>query len=273
MTRKPPMGFADAGMILGLVLVWVFVLYPALWIFIGSFRPTGALFAGGAGLTIDNYITIFEDGFGIFIMNSMLLCVGAVIIATFVSVLAAYAFSRLRFPMKRLILGFFLMGQLFPWIVLVTPLFVLFASIGLIDTRIGMLFCYVAISIPFSVYLLIGYLETLPRELDEAAIMDGCSRMGVIWRIVFPLMMPGIVATATYAFLLCWTEYLFALAFLTSTELKTIPLGLSQFFGESRVDWGAVMAASAVTTLPALLLFLPLQTRLTSGLAAGAVKG
>ena len=135
-----------------------------------------------------------------------------------------------------------------------------------------MLFVYVAISIPFSIYLLVGYLESVPRELDEAAIIDGCSRFQVIWRIIFPIMLPGIVATATYAFLLCWTEYLFALAFLTKMHLKTMPLGLYAFFGEDTTEWGNIMAASALTTLPTLLLFLPLQTRMASGLAAGSVK-
>jgi len=112
----------------------------------------------------------------------------------------------------------------------------------------------------------------VPRSLDEAAIMDGCSRSQVIWRIVFPIMLPGIVATATYAFLLCWSEYLFALAFLTDTDRKTMPLLLSSYFGENIVEWGNVMAGSALTTLPTLLLFLPLQRRMTSGLAAGSVK-
>jgi ABC-type glycerol-3-phosphate transport system permease component len=112
----------------------------------------------------------------------------------------------------------------------------------------------------------------VPRSLDEAAIIDGCSQFQVIWKVVFPIMLPGIVATATYAFLLCWSEYLFALAFLTETEKKTMPLLLNAYFGENVVEWGNVMAGSALTTLPTLLLFLPLQTWMTSGLAAGSVK-
>jgi ABC-type glycerol-3-phosphate transport system permease component len=151
-------------------------------------------------------------------------------------------------------------------------LFILFARLGLLNNYLGMIFVYVSVSIPFSIYLLVGYLEAVPRSLDEAAILDGCSQFQVIWRIVFPIMLPGVVATATYAFLLCWSEYLFALAFLTQTDLKTMPLLLSAFFGENVVEWGNVMAASALMALPTLLLFLPLQTRMSSGLAAGAVK-
>ena len=153
-----------------------------------------------------------------------------------------------------------------------TPLFILFARLGLLNNYLGMIFVYVSVSIPFSIYLLVGYLEAVPRSLDEAAILDGCSQFQVIWRIVFPIMLPGVVATATYAFLLCWSEYLFALAFLTQTDLKTMPLLLSAFFGENVVEWGNVMAGSALMALPTLLLFLPLQTRMASGLVAGAVK-
>jgi len=168
--------------------------------------------------------------------------------------------------------GGILFGQVFPWIVLINPLFVAFATMHLINSYVGMILTYTAFTIPFSVYMLVGYLVTVPKSLDEAAIIDGASRWQVIWYIICPVMLPGFVATATYAFLLCWTEYLFALAFLTQTDLKTLPLGLYQFFGDDSVDWGAVMAASVVTTLPVFLLFLPIQGRISPGRVAGAVK-
>ncbi len=196
----------------------------------------------------------------------------AVLISTFVSVIAAYVFSRRRFRWKSAIFGGVMLGQTFPWIILVTPVFILFARLGLLNTYLGIIVCYVAVTIPFSVYLLVGYLESVPRSLDEMAIIDGCPPFQVIWRIVFPIMLPGVVATATYAFILCWSEYLFALAFLTRTDMKTMPLALYAFFGEHTTEWGQVMAAAALTTLPPLLLFLPLQTKLSAGLAAGAVK-
>ena len=255
-------------------VVWTFLVFPAAWIFVGSFKTNETMFSATTfTFTLENYATIIRSGFGRFLFNSLYICLVAVAISTFVSVIAAYVFSRKRFRGKRTLFGAVILGQLFPWIILVTPLFIMFAHIGLLNSHIGMILSYVAISIPFSVYLLVGYLETVPRELDEAAVMDGCSQFQIIWTIIFPVMLPGIVATATYAFLLMWTEFLFALAFLTRTSLKTMPLGLAQFFGEQTVDWGAIMAASAVTTLPALLLFLPLQTRLSAGLTAGSVKG
>lgn len=255
-------------------IVWAFLIFPVVWIVFGSFRTNATIFSDSiVTFTLEHYVTIFRAGFGRFIFNSLFICLVAVVISTFISVIASYVFSRKRFRGKKILFGSVILGQMFPWIILVTPLFILFARLGLLNSYIGMIMAYVAISIPFSVYLMVGYLETVPRELDEAAVMDGCSQFQIIWTIIFPIMLPGIVATATYAFLLMWTEFLFALAFLTRTSLKTMPLGLAQFFGEQSVDWGAVMAASAVTTLPALLLFLPLQTKLSSGLTAGSVKG
>ena len=255
------------------LLALFFLVYPTAWVILASFKTPGTMFsATEIEFSIVNYLTLFQTGYARNIFNSLYLCLAAVLISTVVSVAAAYTFSRLRFRWKRHIFGSVLLGQCFPWIILVTPLFILFARAGLLNNHLSMLFVYTAITIPFSVYLLVGYLESVPRQLDEAAIIDGCTRFQVIWKIVFPIMLPGIVATATYAFMLCWTEYLFALAFLTKTDLKTMPLGLYAFFGEDTAEWGNIMAASALTTFPTLLLFLPLQTKLASGLAAGSVK-
>ena len=159
--------------LVGLTLVVLFVLvYPTAWIIIASFKSPAAIFSGEFGdFSLQSYVTLLETGFARNIFNSLYLCIGAVLISTFVSVLAAYAFSRMRFRAKRYIFGSVLLGQCFPWIILVTPLFILFAQLGLLNNHLSMLFVYTAISIPFSIYLLVGYLESVPRELDEAAIM------------------------------------------------------------------------------------------------------
>lgn len=264
---------AEALLLSLALIVMVVLVYPTAWIFIASFRTPETMFAmRGWVFTLDNYTRLIASGFARAIVNSLFLCVTSVVLSTLVAVVAAYVFSRLRFRGKRLLFAAIMFGQTFPWIILVTPLFILFARLGLLNNYAGMVFVYVSVSIPFSIYLLVGYLEAVPRSLDEAAILDGCSQFQVIWRIVFPILLPGVVATATYAFLLCWSEYLFALAFLTQTELKTMPLLLNAYFGENVVEWGNVMAGSALMTLPTLLLFLPLQTRMAAGLAAGAVK-
>jgi ABC-type glycerol-3-phosphate transport system permease component len=267
-----PTPLAMVAVLLATVAVLFFMVYPAIYVFYGSFKAGGGILGETGGFTLANYRRIFASGFALFTLNSVLICSAATAVSTFVSVCAAYVFSRFRFRGRGVLFGAVLLGQMFPWIMLVNPLFVAYAKWGLINSYAGMIFCYTAFTIPFSVYMLTGYLATVPRSLDEAATIDGATQFQILWRVVFPIMLPGIVATATYAFLLCWTEYLFALAFLTQTQMKTLPLGLYQFFGDDRVDWGAVMAASAIATLPTLILFLPLQSRLTAGLAAGAVK-
>ncbi|WP_311031311.1 carbohydrate ABC transporter permease [Mesorhizobium koreense] len=269
---RAPGGLALLAAALLAILTLFLLVYPAIYVLIGSFRPGGGLLSATGTFTFRNYVRIFQSGFGRFIFNSLAICVAATAASTILSIMAAYAFSRFDFRFKRALFTGILFGQVFPWIVLINPLFVAFATLHLINSYIGMILTYTAFTVPFSVYMLVGYLVTVPKSLDEAAIIDGASRWQVIWYIICPVMLPGFVATATYAFLLCWTEYLFALAFLTQTDLKTLPLGLYQFFGEDNVDWGAVMAASVVTTLPVFLLFLPIQGRISPGRIAGAVK-
>ena len=255
------------------VLALLILVYPTAWVLIASFRTPETMFASSRWeFTLDNYVRLMESGFGRNLAKSMLLCLVSVAISTVLAANAAYAFSRLRFRGRNLLFDSVLFGQTFPWIILVTPVFILCARLGLLNNPASMIFVYVAVTLPFSIYLLVGYLRAVPRSLDEAAIIDGATRLQIIWKIVFPVMLPGIVATATYAFLLCWSEYLFALALLTEDEAKTMPLALYVYFGENVTEWGNVMAASALTTLPTLLLFLPLQTRMVSGLAAGSVK-
>jgi ABC-type glycerol-3-phosphate transport system permease component len=261
-----------ALVVVALIVLFILV-YPTAWVIVASFKTPATMFAATRWeFTFDNYISVMREGFGQNILNSLVLCIGSVLISTVIAVNAAYAFSRGNFRYRRVLFGSVLFGQTFPWIVLVTPVFILFARMGLLNNWLSMIFIYVAVSLPFSIYLLVGYLRAVPKSLDEAALLDGATRLQIVWKIIFPIMLPGIVATATYAFLLCWSEYLFAVTLLTQDEMKTMPLALYLYFGENVTEWGNVMAASALTTIPTLLLFLPLQTQMVSGLAAGSVK-
>lgn len=263
----------EVAIVLLTILVLFVLVYPTAWVLVASLKTPATMFDSTRWeFTLANYTSLLSTGFARNIFNSLYLCIASVLVSTIVSVHAAYVFSRKTFRAKRMLFASILFGQTFPWIILVTPVFILFARLGLLNNPLSMIFVYVAVSIPFSTYLLVGYLRAVPKSLDEAAIIDGASHLQIIWRIVFPVMLPGIVATATYAFLLCWSEYLFALALLTQEEMKTMPLALYLFFGENVTEWGNVMAASALTTLPTLLLFLPLQTQMVSGLSAGSVK-
>lgn len=268
--RRRPLG-TSALVATALAAVLAFLLLPAMLLLVASLSSGGAL-GGTIGFTPRNYLRLFESGFSRFMLNSLLVCTGATVVGTVISLYAAYAISRLNFPGRRSVVAVILSGQFFPWIVLVTPLFLLFARAALSNSLVALGAAYAAVMVPFSVYLLLGYLATVPRSLDEAAFMDGASRNDVVWRIIVPVTWPGLVATATYGFLQCWSEYLLALTLLTDANVKTIPLGLYQFFGDDRIDWGMVMAGSVAAIVPTLALFLPLQRLLVSGLTAGAVK-
>jgi ABC-type glycerol-3-phosphate transport system permease component len=263
----------NGGMFLAVTLFMVFLLAPAAFVFRGSIQNISvSLVSSDGGFTLDNYLSILSDGYFIYVFNSLYICAAATVLACTISLFAAYGLSRFRFPGRGFVFGAIMGGQFFPWIILVNPIFIFFARSGLINSHIGLILCYAAFVTPFTIYLLVGYLTTIPKALDEAAIVDGANRFQVIRLVILPIMWPGLVAAATFGFLQSWSEYLLALALITEDGLKTIPLGLYQYFGDVQVDWGAVMAGSVVATVPTLLLFLPLQKKLVSGLTQGATK-
>ncbi len=258
--------------------ILILLAFPTVWVFLTSIRPESMLFLDSFRLivrpvTLENYRSLLIDTtFPIYIFNSLVVCSISTVIAVTVSMLAAYSFSRREFRWRSGLLITVVLSQLFPYVILITPIYVIFFQLNLVNTRLGLVIAYIAITIPFSVYMLLGYLDTIPRELDEAATMDGCSTLRVIWSVILPVAWPGVVATAIYSFAQAWNEYLIALTLVTRNELKTIPVGLAGFFGEYTTRWDLVMTASVIATIPSLIIFLILQRQLVSGLAAGAVK-
>ena len=168
---------------------------------------------------------------------------------------------------------FVLIGQLLPTAAIIVPLFITLRVLGLVNTYLGLILVYMIITLPLSVWMLASYFRAIPRELDEAATIDGASRVGILFRIVLPLSTPGIVAVCVFAFVTTWNEFIFALCFATDSLVKTLPIGLAEFSTEFNTDWGAVMAASVIMTLPIALLFLSMQRLFVGGLTAGATKG
>lgn len=269
--------FKDGLAVLAVFAVLAVLVFPFVWIVLTSLRPSEELFAESFRLvtetvTLANFRDLLQSGFGRFILNSILVVVPATIITVLVALLSAYSFSRRTFRWRGLLLIVVVFSQVFPFVILVTPMYFIFYQLGLVNTYVGLIIAYVAITTPFSVYMLLGYLDTVPRQLDEAAIIDGCSTIGVIFRVVFPVAWPGIAATAIYIFAQAWNEFLFALTLMTRSELKTIPVGLANFFGQYTTQWELVMAASVLATLPTFVFFLFMQRHLVAGLAAGAVK-
>jgi multiple sugar transport system permease protein len=279
MSRRRALQLGQDMVIVTVVLLVLLALdFPTLWILLTSIRPEGEVFSDtfrllSSTLTLDSYRTLLaKTTFPTYVRNSLVVSLVSTVLAVAVSLLAAYGFSRRRFPLRRVLLIGVVFSQLFPYVILITPIYVIFYHLKLVNTSIGLIIAYVATTVPFSVYMLFGYIGSVPRELDEAGIVDGCSTLRVIWSVILPVAWPGVAATAIYAFAQSWNEYLIALTLVTRNELKTVPLGLASFFGEYTTRWDLVMTASVLATLPTLVIFLILQRRLVSGLATGAVK-
>jgi multiple sugar transport system permease protein len=259
----------------GLLLVLAF---PFIWVVLISFRPDREIFTRTFRLfttvTLDNYYALLENSpFTAYLKNSIIICSISTVAAVTISLIAAYGFSRNRnFKGRGVLLLLVVCTQLFPYVILITPLYSMFLKFGLIDNPISLVLSYTAMNLPFAIYLLLGYLDTIPQDLDEAAKLDGASTLQIIFKVILPIAWPGVVTVAVNAFVSGWDEFLFALTLMTSDEKKTVPVGLAGFFGEYTTQWNLVMTASVISTLPTLILFMFLQRKLVSDLAAGAVK-
>jgi multiple sugar transport system permease protein len=207
------------------------------------------------------------------VVNSLVVASGTVVVSLVVGVLGGYALARLRFPFRRASLMSFLVTYMLPPITLIIPLYLLMSRFGLLDTKLGLVIVYCSLAIPFALWTMSNFFSTLPVELEEAARVDGCSRLGALFRVILPLSRPGIIATALFAFLLCWDEFLYSLIFTSTSRAKTIPVAIAEFTGRNAVDFGLIAAGGIVASLPPLLLTLALQRYLIGGLSSGAVKG
>jgi multiple sugar transport system permease protein len=230
--------------------------------------------------TLSRYVEIFSargtgagTQFRDAMVNSFIVALGTVAISLTVGTLGGYALARLRFPLRRTTLLSFLVTYMLPPITLLIPLYLLMARFGLLDTKIGLIIVYCSLATPFSLWTMSNFLGSLPLELEEAARVDGCSRLGALVRVILPLARPGIVATGLFAFLLCWDEFLYALIFTSTTSAKTIPVAIAEFTGRNAVDFGLIAAGGILASLPPVLLTLGFQRYLIEGLSAGAVKG
>ena len=190
-----------------------------------------------------------------------------------VGVLGAYAFARLDFRFRRTTLAVFLLTYMLPPIALVIPLYLLMSTFGLLDSRVGLVIVYSSFITPFVLWIMSNYFLTLPAELEEAARVDGCSRLGALWRIMLPIARPGLFATAMFGFLLAWDEFLYALIFTSTGASKTIPVAIAEFTGRNSADFGLIAAGGVLASVPPVLIGMALQRYVVGGLTSGAVKG
>jgi multiple sugar transport system permease protein len=278
-------GVARWVVIVGLVIVTVFPFYYMVLLSIRTLGDVlgnpGALWVDVGELSLKAYTRVLApvasggEGFLGFMRNSALLAVGTVILTLAVSIPGSYAVSRLRFFGRRHISALFLAVYLFPSILLAVPLFVFFTRVGMRGSLVAVLLVYVSQTVAVSIYMLRNYFQTIPVSLEEAAALDGCSRLGTMRRISLPLAMPAIVANGLFVFMAAWNEFLFALLFLVDNRDRwTVSLGLSQLTGNSiEIPTTVLMAASVITTIPIIVIFFASERLLTEGLTSGAEKG
>ncbi|WP_421566120.1 carbohydrate ABC transporter permease [Ochrobactrum sp. EDr1-4] len=256
----------------------LFALAPFAWMVLTSLTPTEQLSANGvsispSGWSLDNYERLFNKAqFYKNMFDSLVIAVGTVVLGLAVSVTAAYALSRFRFIGRKLFMMQFLLINMFPIVLLILPLFILMRKYGILDTYFGLILANSTVAIPFSVWMLTSYVAAIPKSLDEAAMMDGCSRLTALRRVIIPLMMPGIISTGIYIFITAWNEYLYALT-LGGRNVRPVTVAIQTLIGEYQIEWGLLAAGAVVGALPATILFLLVQKRLIGGLTQGAVKG
>ena len=259
------------------LLVLAFALAPFVWMLLTSIKPNADLSQFPvrylpSSTTFEHYRTLIQrTSFPVNLLNSLIIACGAVLLGLATSVPAAYSFSRFRFAGRRTLMTSFLVINMFPIVLLIIPLFVLMRMLGLIDTFLGVIIGHSTFSIPFSIWMLASYFNAIPKDLDEAATIDGASRLQTIRLVVLPLVMPGIVTTAIYVFITSWNEYLFAMM-LSGETVRPVTVALQLFIGEFTVQWGILTAGGTIIALPVTILFLFVQKRLVGGLTAGAVK-
>jgi N,N'-diacetylchitobiose transport system permease protein len=264
--------------VVGLLVALVFF-FPTYWMFTTSLKTPGDVLSPKYDLiptsaTLSNFASaLTKPGFLTYLSNSLIVTLGAVIAALVVGVLAAIPLARFRFRGRKGFLLLILMAQLAPLSALFIPMYLLMRDLGLLNTLPSLLLVYFATSLPFTVWMLYGFVNGIPYDLEEAAMIDGCSRTGAFRRVTLPLLGPGLVTTSVFSFITAWNEFLFALVFMRDQSKQTLPVWLSSFRTAFSVDWGGVMAASVVYAIPALVFFLIVQRKLVSGMTAGAVKG
>lgn len=266
-----------------LALIALFVLFPLYTVAVSSIKPTSDVQSAWRWLptsvTLEPYLDMWRTvPLARYFLNSLIVAGVATIVAVVVSTMAAYAVSRMSFRGRSLFTNTALATQLFPGIMFLVPLYLLFANVerltgfDLIGSYPGLIIAYLTFALPFCTWMLAGFISSVPEELEEAGQIDGLSRVGTLLRIVMPVIVPGLLATGTFAFMIAWGEVLFA-SVLTTNSSRTLGVGLQDYATSTGVAWNQVMAASIVISIPVVLAFLAMQKYLVRGLAAGAVKG
>jgi arabinogalactan oligomer/maltooligosaccharide transport system permease protein len=260
-----------------LIVASAVAVFPVLWLILTSIKPRDAwqsttvrLFDGP---TLDNYAQVLGDtAFPRWLANSLIVSALTTVLGVMLSATTGYSVSRFRFPGYRSIMWMLLVTQMFPVAILIVPIYNLMAGLGLINQFPSLIIAYLTSTVPFCAWMMKGYFDTVPVSIDEAGRVDGLTPFGTFWRLILPLSKPGLAVAAFYSFLTAWAEVAYATAFMTGDDKYTLAVGLSQFVGQHKAEWGLLTASSVLIAVPAAIVFLLVQRHLVTGLTAGATK-
>jgi ABC-type glycerol-3-phosphate transport system permease component len=253
--------------------------FPFFWMMSSSFKPPREIFAQPPAFipqdpTLENFQRLFTaTNFLIYFWNSLTVSGLAVLLTMAVSAAGAYSLTRYRYPGREKIAGLILCTYMFAPIMVVIPFFILVKKVGIENTHFALVLAFTSFCLPFTLWLMRAFFQTIPIELEEAAMVDGAGRLRAVIYVVLPLALPGIIATSIFTFILAWNDYIFTRILISSDELKTLPVGVQDLFHSALIDWGLIMSAGMMITIPALVFFVAVQRYLIRGWGAGAVKG
>ncbi|MCV6822970.1 MULTISPECIES: carbohydrate ABC transporter permease [Halocynthiibacter] len=278
MTHSPKPVLA-VGKYAALLAYLSFALFPLYWLLKIAVTPDQLIYTEGTNLwpsefTFDNFRSVvFQTDFLSYFGNSLYVSLGTAAVTTLVAAGAGYAFSRFNFAGKRLLIAVMLITQMFPLLMIIAPIYKIIAGLGMLNSLTSLIVVYTAFNVPFATFLMQSFFDGIPKDLEEAAMMDGCSRFQALYKVIFPLTLPGLGATLGFVFTAAWSELLFALMLISKNEAMTFPVGLLTFVSKFSVDWGQMMAAGVLALVPSCLFFIFIQRYLVQGLTSGAVKG
>jgi multiple sugar transport system permease protein len=275
-----PTALRQAWLLVGALALVAIVLFPIYWMFVTSMLPTRLVLSREPPLlpplsemTINAYVEVFRRRpIFAWLLNSVLVTAGSTVISLVIAAMAGYSLSRFRTPAQQAAGFTLLVSKMLPGSLIVIPFFIMFSTLHLIDNLLGLVLANVAVGVPFATWMMKGFFDTIPREIEYAAMVDGCSEIQALRLVVLPLSKPGLTACGIYLAIVSWSEFVFARTLVTKPENWLLTVGLQSFIGEYLVDWPALMAAGMISLLPMLLLFVLIEPYLVSGMTSGAVK-
>jgi ABC-type glycerol-3-phosphate transport system permease component len=273
-----PSRLARAGLALAQMVLALIILLPFFWMVSVSLKPGDEPFAIPAKLwpddpTLQNYVTAFRPEFKIYFINSIVVSLSTVVITVTLALLAAYTFTRSQTRTILVCMSLVVAAQMFPASAIIIPIYKLMKTADLLNTYASLVLAYITVTLPVAIWMLRAFMARLPVELDEAAAIDGCGPLRTFFAVILPLCRPGIVATAVFVLIVTWQEFLFALSFTSTKDMRTLPVGMNDFIGQYGIRYGELMASSVLVSIPVVAIFFLLQRQFVAGLTAGALRG